>query len=143
MDMPTMETKREFERTISELKSKYNVLYSEKESLANKRSEVGSNIRTVIKQVQSVKKERNALNDQIKEIKVQRDSKNNSIRELIEKAKAVNINKTPGAKNPSQLKRELDALNMKYQTEALSFDKEKKLMKIIKDVKKEYNKAVE
>lgn len=140
---------RRFEIDIAQIKKKWNQAFEQKENWAEKRKETGRRISKVIADVKKAKAERNKLNEDIKKLKQERDKKNKETQELVEKAKVLNTGKLELSKkfnvkgDPGQIKRDLDSLNTKLETEALSFENEKKLMKTINDLKKQYTQVKE
>jgi len=151
MDMPTEQNPEleKCEAEIIQLKEKYNLLYTEKEEWAKKKSEISTQIVEFIREVKRFKQSRNSFNSHIKELKKSRDDFNELIKKNLDmvtelKKQARQIQMKSGIKdNPMAIKENLDALNLKLETEALSFTKEKQLMKQIKEVKKGYEKVKE
>jgi uncharacterized coiled-coil DUF342 family protein len=128
---------------INEIRSKYDKLFNEKEDLANRKNSVGSQIKETISKVREHKNARSLANKKIKEVKVKRDEKHAKIKELggdvkdlsdrKEKFKGQKRDKT---KDPRFLKRQIEELKVKLETEALQFNQEKKVSKQIKDYQK-------
>ncbi len=135
---------RRFQQDIAQTKRKWNQAFSEREEAAIKGKEIGRKISKIISEVRKHKAERNKLNQSIKALKAERDTKNKITNDLIAKAKSLNKEKLDMASkhevkgDPGQIKRDLDRLNMKLETEAVSFENEKKMMKLINDLKKKY-----
>lgn len=140
---------RKYQVEIARIKSKWNAAFKEKEKWANSKKESGRAISKLIRELKNKKKDRNVINDNIKALKKTRDQKNNQTKELIEKAKDLNQKKAKLAKehkvqgDPGKIKRDLDNLNQKLETEVFSFDKEKAIMKQINQLRKEYDKVKE
>jgi len=140
---------RRFQQDIAQTKRKWNQAFSEREEAAIKGKEIGRKISKIISEVKKHKAERNKLNQSIKALKAERDTKNNITNELIAKAKSLNKEKLDMTSkhevkgDPGQIKRDLDRLNMKLETEAVSFEAEKKMMKLINDLKKKYEQVKE
>lgn len=151
MDMPTEQNPEleKCEAEIIQLKEKYNLLYKEKEEWAKKKSEISTQIVEFIREVKRFKQSRNSFNSQIKELKKSRDGFNEQIKKDLDavtelKKQARQIQMKSGIKdNPMAIKENLDALNLKLETEALAFTKEKQLMKQIKEARKGYEKVKE
>jgi uncharacterized coiled-coil DUF342 family protein len=137
----------QYQAEIAQIKSKWNTAFSEKEEWAAKKKQISSQISEVIREVKRFKAQRDALNKKIKELKVERDGKNKVTQELIGSVKGLNDQKQVVLKehriegDPAFLKKEIDKLNHKLETEVVNFDSEKKLMKQIKQLKKEYEKV--
>ena len=133
---------KSLKKDISELKNQLNELDKEKESWFKKKEESSKKISALISQVKTAKKERDKLTNSVKEDKKARDKLNNEIKSNITDIKEIN-KKKDSAKgksfgNPNALKREIEKLELFMEIEAITFDKEKKLMKQLKEMKKEY-----
>ena len=161
--MPTDEEKNQVFRTISELKkdiselrNQLNAIDEQKEALFKQKEEQSSQITSAISDVRELKNKRN---EYIGTIKKEKDNRKVILDELTKKiaeAKAMQQTKEvkPAAVAPQQqfsgdrrrggfrdnspggIARQIEELEMKIQTDVMSFDKEKQLMKQIKDFKK-------
>lgn len=100
-------------------------------------SQIGGEIKSSISK-------RDALKDKIKDLKEQRNKFNDEIKKMIESSREVMAKKNEILKknnirlDPVAIKQEMDFLEQKIETEAISFDKEKKMMKRINELKKQY-----
>ncbi|MBN1175519.1 hypothetical protein JXA48_02665 [Candidatus Woesearchaeota archaeon] len=129
---------------VSALKKELNKLNREKESWYSKRSEVNKKITDLIGGVKGSKDERNELSGKVKELKEQRDELNKEINEKAAELKALKDNydskvgssKTSKEDNPALIKKQLERLDYVMQTQPMSFDKEQKMMKEIKSLRK-------
>jgi len=134
-------------KQIDELRNKLNQLNNEKEGWFKKKEEFGSQISSLIGSLSSNKKERNKFTNEVKELKIKRKELHDLIKTKISEVKKFNEQKSETAKkygitsDPSNLIKEIQALEFKFETEGLTFDKEQKLMKIIKEKKKKLNEA--
>ena len=131
---------------IGALKKELNKLNREKESWYSKRSEVNKKITELIGGVKGSKDERNELSGKVKELKAHRDDLNKEITEKSAKLNALKEvydskggSKTAKEENPVAIKKELERLDYVLQTQPMSFDKEQKMMKEIKSLRKKLN----
>lgn len=115
----------------------------QKEELFQKRSGLGKTISELIAKIKQLKEERNALTDQVKAAKEKRSKITAELREKIDQHKKLIADKKdlpkPTGKNPKFLKKQIEKIEYKIQTEAPSWEKEQKLMKTLRELKKEYN----
>lgn len=128
---------------VSTLKKELNKLNREKESWYSKRSDVNKKITDLIGGVKGSKDERNELSGKVKELKEQRDELNKEINEKAAELKSLKENydskvgaKTSKEDNPALIKKQLERLDYVMQTQPMSFDKEQKMMKEIKSLRK-------
>ncbi len=139
----------ELQPKIRELKQKLNQLNDQKEKAFEQRNPVGKEISTLIHSIKDLKKERDSLTDEVKKLKDNRTGLNDIIKKKIEEAKKLNAEKKKAAdklglkESPGHLKMLMDKLENKIETDVMSFDKEKAIMKEIKDLKKRYDAAKE
>ena len=82
------------------------------------------------------------MTKQVRKSKKERDDLNAKIKTLIEEIKKLNSNKSSFVKehsikeDPKKIRENIDALEFKIETEALSFEKEKQMMKLIHEKQK-------
>ncbi|HSU72999.1 MAG TPA: hypothetical protein VLJ21_04075, partial [Candidatus Binatia bacterium] len=113
----------------------------------DQRNHIAQEISELIKNVKGIRSERDTMTSEVKLSKEEREKLNDDIKKAIADAKKLTAErdelvKKSGVKDdPRFLKRELERLNYKIETEAMSFDKETKLMKVIKDMKKKFDAA--
>jgi uncharacterized coiled-coil DUF342 family protein len=107
---------------IANLRKKLGELNAQKEELFAKRNDIGRQISSLIKEVKGVRGARDALTGAVKLSKEEREGK-------------------PPVEDPRFLKQQMERLNFKIETDVMSFDKEKQLMKVIKDLKKKIDEA--
>lgn len=128
---------------ISGDREELNKLDAEKEKWFEKKEGISKQIQELIKSVKSAKRKRNSLTDKVKEDKKVRAELNTEIKTKIEEIKKLHsdrdalANKKKISIDPGKLKREIAALDTKMETNVMPFDQEQKLMKLIKDKKKE------
>jgi len=129
-------------REVIELKSSLNQINDQKEAWFKKKDEFGKQISKLIKQVKSDKEKRNEFTKKVKEDKKHREDYNTKIKKKIESAKKLNKEKTDLmtkhniTENPSNIASQIERLDTIIETEGVSFEKEKKLMKEINTLKK-------
>jgi uncharacterized coiled-coil DUF342 family protein len=128
------------DRNVSELKNELNSLDKTKEEFFKLSKENREKLFEIRKKVQGLKNERNQLTDSVKKIKVERDELNKQLKDKIQAFKKIAPKKQEKPKervNTSYLKKEIKEMEYKIETEGLDFDKEQKLMKVIKEKKKQ------
>ena len=134
-------------KEINELKNNLNSLDEQKEKWFSKKEECGSEIRGLIKKIKESKQKRDELTKKVKEDKQERDKLNQEIKDKISKLKELNkekeliLEKYNITEDPSRIKEVIDKLDLSIETDAMSFENEKKVMKKIKGLKKKFGEA--
>jgi len=131
---------------IISLRNELNKIDKDKEYWFSKKESISKNIKEKINTIKENKSKRDSLTKKVKELKEKRNSLNEETRKKIsefknlsnEKNKLVSKSKI---KNPQLIKGEIDKIEVKLETEAMSFDKEKKLYKNLKVLKKSLGEA--
>ena len=152
--MPTPEERKglirqsnELNNEIRQLKSSLNKINDQKEAFFRKKEELNKQISDLIGEIKSSRSERNQLTTSVKESKVKRRELNSEIKKKIDEIKKLNKEKTEIARkhkikeDPAMIKSEIEKLNLRIETEVMSFDKEKAVMKQINALKKKYGEA--
>ena len=132
---------------VSKLKNSLNELHKEKESWFEKKKELSKKIIENIQKVRDSKAKRDALTREVKQLKPKRDSMNKTV-----SSKVSELNKLKDERNklsksleitdsPSRIRQQMDKLEFRIETEPISFEKEKEIMKKIKRLRKEYDAA--
>lgn len=135
----------EKKRRIQELRRELNTADDEKERWFLAKSKLNQQISNLIKDIKTDKSTRDSCTSEVKSKKGERDNINNLIKQKIEEVRKLNAEKAETLKryhiqsDPSQIKSQMDQLEHKLETEVMSFDKEKELMKAINDMKKSYD----
>ncbi len=135
----------ELKAAVRALRDALNQLDDQKEEAFSKKNALGKQIVELITLNTKLRAERDAITDEVKKAKVERKKFNETIRQSIEKAKKLHQEKKDVAKkhgfqhNPGRLKEQMDKLEEKIITDVVSFEKEKELMKKIKEIKKVYD----
>src|SRR3989338_1462044 len=131
---------------VSKLKNSLNGLDREKESWFRKKEEISSKIRAGIQKIKDSKAKRDALTNEVKGLKPKRDILNKGVKpkseelEILKKERDEASKKLDIRDSPSRIKQQMEKLEFKIETDTVSFEKEKELMKKIKELKKGYDK---
>jgi len=134
-------------KSVGNLKDELNSLNKEKESWFAKKDEYAKQIAEKIAEIKVLKRERDEFTAKVKGLKEERNKLNEVIRGRITEIKKINEQKKKImvqykiTKDPAQIARQIDSLEMSIETEAFSFDKEKKVMKLINQLRKDYEGA--
>jgi uncharacterized coiled-coil DUF342 family protein len=137
----------ELQPRIKALKHKLKELHDQKEKAFQQRSTLSREISQHISRLKQHRKERDTLTDEVKQLKGNRSGLSGIIKGKIDEAKQLNTEKrkattkTKIRDNPSHLKMLMDKLETRIETEGLSFEKEKEIMKEMKELKKRYDAA--
>jgi len=139
----------ELEKSIQELKEQLSQLNIEKEKYFREKENFKKQILFIIGDVKKIKSEKDKSSISLKDLKESRDMHNRKVKELIEKIKKINEQKRELSKkynlreDPSMIKEQINSLDLKVETEALTLNKEKQVMREIKELKKKYEKLGE
>ena len=134
---------------INSLKQELDKLNQEKENLYKEKEKINSSISDSINQFRIIKDSLNNNNISLQEFKKEKDELRERINGLITKIKEQNkvkqeLQKKYGREfNPVKIKLLIEKLEQKIETEALSVDKEKNIMKKIKSFKKKLKDGAE
>jgi len=151
--MPTQDERKaaqakldELQPRIRELKQQLNQLNDQKEKAFEQRNPVGKEISQHIGRIKQFKHERDQFTDEVKKLKEQRSLLNDQIKAKISEAKKLNeekkktTTKAPVAReSPAYLKRQIEHLETRIETDVIPFEKEKAIMKEIKELKKRHD----
>src|SRR3989338_6133312 len=131
---------------ISKLRNALNGLDKEKESWFGRKEALSAKIKESIRKIKDNKAKRDSFTNEVKELKLKRDllnkelSSKSSELEKLKKERAESSKSFDVKDSPSMIKKQMDKLEFKIETDTVSFDKEKELMKKIKTLKKDYDK---
>lgn len=134
---------------VSRLRDNLNKINKEKEEWFKKRVELNQKIYPLIKEIKDIKLKRDKSNIDIIELKKKRDGYNSEVKKLISEIRELNskkqlLFKKLGLKeDPMKMKEVISKLEKRIETEALSFNEEKKVMKKINQLKKIFGKNSE
>ena len=131
----------ELNQEVRQLKQRLNQLNDQKEGFFSEREQVGNQIKQLISGIREEKKKRNTLTDEVKLSKIERDKLNKEIQEKVKVIK--DIAPAHSRVNSHQLKRTIEKLEESIEISGMNFNEEKKIMKKIKELKKEYDKVKE
>ena len=129
---------------MTSLKQELTQLRDGKEALFGEQKELSQNIGGLIQKLKEHKESRDTLTNQVREGKEKRNQINKEIRTLIEEVKKLQGTSTPSSitstmpkgVTPGKLKKEIEDIQRTIETAAVSFEKEKELMKQMKERKK-------
>lgn len=134
---------------IQDIKKELDILNREKEGWMTKKISYKNEILKILGNVKELKTARNNLTSQVKMSKEERGKVDHKIPELEEQLKKLKTEKDEVSqklglkKDIGFIKREIEAMNQKFETEPMSFGSEKKLMQEIKQKRKELEGAGE
>lgn len=138
---------QKYSKEIAELRNGLNSINDSKESFFGQKDRISSEIRSLIKKVRESKSERDSLTKEVRELKAKRTKLSDEIKKKIEEAKKLNSKKEDIRKkhkfqiDPSRLKEEIEKLELRIETEGMTFPKEQEIMKQIKEKKKLYGES--
>ena len=133
---------------INSSRNELNKINDQKESWFSKKGDFSNTIRKNIVQIKENKKKRDSLTKNVKELKEKRNKLNEEARKKISelnklKDELKNLTKKSKIKDPHRLKRDIDNIEVKLETEVMPFEKEKELSKKLKSLKKSLGEASE
>jgi len=137
----------ELDEGIRSLKNHLNKLNDQKETFFKKKEEFNKEIAGLISTIKGSRQQRDKLTASVKESKEKRKELNLQARKKIEEIKGLQKEKRATERkhgleeDPAKIKVQIDALNTRIETSAMSFEKEKGVMKEIKALKKKYDDA--
>ena len=128
-------------KEITQLQADLNSINDKKEHWFSKKTELSKKITSLISEIKKSRNERNSLTEKVKEDKVEREKKNKDVKASVDVIKKFEkerdeLLKKHKIKDPTKILSQIAQLELKIETEPMSFDKEKKIMKQIKDLKK-------
>ncbi len=127
---------------ISSVKAKVNELNSEKETWFNKKEELNQQIAELIKLLKKANPEMEAEKKKEKELKENRDRYNREFSKYLKDSKELAkqreelAGKFGRGTTPSSIKNKIEKMEYVIETEVLSIEKEKKIMKHINELRK-------
>jgi len=128
---------------IKDYRNKLNSLDRKKEELFREKRKISSDVFSRIKEAQGYKEKRNSLTDVVKNTKMSKEELEAKIKSLEEnvyklKEEKHKILEKLGVEDPGRLKKNIKQLEFKIETEGLTFEKEKEMMKVLSKMKKQY-----
>jgi len=128
---------------VRDLRNKLNNLDRKKEELYREKRKVSSDIHSRIRVAKDSKDKRNNLTEAVKTTKHSKEELEIKLKVLddeiqnLKEEKAKTLQKI-GVQDPMMLKKEIKKLEFKIETEGVTFEKEKELMKVLSKMKKQY-----
>jgi len=135
---------KEKRKDISELRARLNAVNEAKENCYSQKEEVSNKIRDLIKEIKELKAARNDLTAVVRKNKADKEVIVADIKSLISKIGYLRKMKNDAAKkhnirgDPMRIKKQIESLELKVETEVQSFDKEQALMKKIRDLRSKF-----
>jgi uncharacterized coiled-coil DUF342 family protein len=128
---------------VRDLRNKLNNLDRKKEELYREKRKVSSDIHSRIRVAKDSKDKRNNLTEAVKTTKHSKEELEAKLKVLeqeigVLKDEKVKILQKIGVSDPIMLKKEIKKLEFKIETEGVTFEKEKELMKVLSKMKKQY-----
>jgi uncharacterized coiled-coil DUF342 family protein len=142
-----MAPEKNLKAEIMELKKSLNELNIEKEEWFTKKESLKKDVSNLISQIKKIKFSRDKGNKETQKLKAEREKYNKQVKELISEFKKLNSQKQKVMKdnkitfNPEDISKQIKALDYIVETEAISFDKERKIMTQIRHLKKQMAEA--
>lgn len=129
---------------VRDLRNKLNNLDRKKEELYREKRKVSSDIHSRIRVAKDSKDKRNNLTEAVKNTKHSKEELEAKIQVLEEEVTKLKEEKRKvldkiGIGDPMMLKKEIKKLEFRIETEGLTFEKEKELMKVLSKMKKQYD----
>ena len=123
-----------------ELRQKLQQLETEKSTYVAERKSLGGQLSPLLQKAKQLRDERNAFTQSVRKEKQEREKLHTELKKHSSVLKELSSVKQEDRKGPSPgfLKQQIEKLELKVETEVLSFDKETALMKQIRKMKKEY-----
>jgi len=131
--------KAKVEKEAEKAKEGRNEWNSKASKLAAQRDELNARMKKLVKEAQAYKEARDKHNQKVSEYKAKRDELNEEAGKIYVKVDRLRKRKSAGgAGSLHELRREIDLLEFKQQTEVLSIDKERQLVEKISTLQEEF-----
>ncbi|MBI2546734.1 hypothetical protein HYV81_06160 [Candidatus Woesearchaeota archaeon] len=137
----------DLQESVRLLRTRLNALDAQKEQAFSQKQELGRQVKERILTVKKARELRDSLAKEIKSLKEKRDASNKKLGGKLKELSMLKKQKESALKglkikeNPVRLKKEIEQLELKIQTESMPFEKEQELMKKIKLMKKAYEES--
>ncbi len=134
---------------ISGIRNDLNILNDQKEAAFSNRESTGKKISEFIGKIKEIKSNRDKFTALVKEHKEKRKASRELVKKKIAEFKELDKQKKELMKKhkikigPDIVREQIERLETRIETEAIPFNEEKKIMKQIKDKKKQLNEAKE
>lgn len=128
---------------VKEWRMKLNGLDNRKEDLFRDKRKIGSDIYSRIKNSKENRNKRDSLTGVVKNTKMSKEEIEARINVLENEIKTLKDDRKKlldklGVEDPIRLKKNIKGLEFKIETEGLTFEKEKEMMKVLSKMKKQY-----
>jgi phosphoserine phosphatase len=139
----------DYRKKVVEARRNLNLADKQKEEWFGRKESISKDISDTINKIKSMRVERNKLTNKVKELKGEREKYGKFIKNKVEEFKRLAKERSQISKkykiktNPARIKEEILKLEEKLETEALEFDKEKKIVGVIKSKKKQLDESSE
>jgi len=132
-------------KEISVLRNILNSVNTDKEKFYSNKDEYSKEIKELISEIKSLKAKRDELTKLVRETKKEKDKVVKNVKAQISKITGLKQQKYEIAKkqnlkgDPMRIKKQIEALETQVETEAISFDKEQKIMKKIRELRNKFS----
>ncbi len=140
-----MEEKAEVQQQLEQLKKEIHLLSvslkqlsEQKESKYKEKDNLNQELNNYIKTAKELRDKKKEIDTKIRELKGKRQVFNKGLSEMWGKFREIKANVVPKDKSkgsPSLIQKQIEKIEFTIQTEALSFEREKKMMHQLKDLK--------
>jgi len=128
----------EIQKEITELKARLNQCNDQKEKLYREKEVVGRQISSSIREFKKLREERNSLTAEVRLLKEERKKFHELIKTEIKEVKELREGtEEVDFHGAGRIRKEIEMIDRKIETEAPSFEKEKAMMKRINELKKQ------
>ncbi len=134
-------------KEIIQLQRRLNDINNIKESWFEKSQQYKKEVSKLRETIKTAKEKRDKLTQEVREAKDIRRELNEQIKKEIShiktltKEETIFLKKHHIKKDPSKIKEDIEKLDFRVETEALSFNKEQEVMKVIKNLKKQFEES--
>jgi len=132
-------------KEISVLRNILNSVNNDKELFYSEKEKFSKEIKKLISDIKELKSKRDELTKMVRETKKEKDKVVKNVKNKISKITGLKKQKNEIARkynlkgDPMRLKRQIQGLETKVETEAISFDKEQKIMKTIRELRSKFS----
>ncbi|MHC1623496.1 MAG: coiled-coil protein [Candidatus Methanospirareceae archaeon] len=133
-----LKKKAKVEKEAEKAKEGRNEWNAKASKLAAQRDDFNAKMKDLVKKAQAYKEARDKYNQKVGEYKAKRDELNEEAGKIYVKVDRLRQRKSAGGGSLHELRREIDLLEFKQQTEVLSTDKERQLVDKISALQEEF-----
>ncbi|MDI6888522.1 MAG: phosphoserine phosphatase [Methanocellales archaeon] len=133
-----LKRKAKVEKEAEKAKEGRNEWNAKASELAAQRDEFNARMKNLVKEAQAFKEVRDEYNQKVSQYKAKRDELNEEAGKIYVKVDRLRKRKSAGGGSLHELRREIDLLEFKQQTEVLSIDKERQLVERISTLQEEF-----